>query len=52
MPDSDPTSPSDPAGPASETRNLPVPVPRPSVIAREGGESWMVRALRAIFGWT
>jgi CBS domain containing-hemolysin-like protein len=51
MPDSDPTSPSDPAGPASETRNLPVPVPRPSAIAREGGESWMVRALRAVFGW-
>jgi CBS domain containing-hemolysin-like protein len=51
MPDSDPSSPSDPAGPASETRNLPVPVPRPSVIAREGGDTWMVRALRAIFGW-
>ena len=51
MPDSDPTSPSDPPGPASETRNLPVPVPRPSEVAREGGEGWLARALRAIFGW-
>jgi CBS domain containing-hemolysin-like protein len=51
MPDSDPTSPSDSAGPGSESRNLPVPVPRPSAVARESGESWMVRALRAVFGW-
>src|SRR3954453_16458205 len=47
MPDSDPTSPSDPARP----RNLPVPMPRPSEVGREGGESWVARALRAIFGW-
>jgi CBS domain containing-hemolysin-like protein len=51
MPDSDPTSPSDPAGAPSDNRNLPVPMPRPSVMAREGGENWMVRALRTIFGW-
>jgi len=51
MPDSDPTSPSDPARPMSETRNLPVPVPRPSEVAREAGDSWVGRALRAIFGW-
>jgi CBS domain containing-hemolysin-like protein len=51
MPDSDPTSSSDPARPMSETRNLPVPMPRPSAVAREGGESWVARALRAIFGW-
>jgi CBS domain containing-hemolysin-like protein len=51
MPDSDPSSPNEPAGPASETRNLPVPVPRPSDVAREGGESWVARALRTIFGW-
>jgi CBS domain containing-hemolysin-like protein len=51
MPDSDPTSPSDSAGPGSENRNLPVPVPRPSAIARETGESWLARALRAVFGW-
>src|SRR3954469_1894954 len=51
MPDSDPTSPSDSAGPGRESRNLPVPVPRPSAVARDSGESWMVRALRAVFGW-
>jgi CBS domain containing-hemolysin-like protein len=51
MPDSDPTSPSDPAGPTSESRNLPVPVPRPSAVAREPGESWIVRTLRTVFGW-
>jgi CBS domain containing-hemolysin-like protein len=51
MPDSDPSSPTDPARPMSETRNLPVPLPRPREIAREGGESWMARTLRAIFGW-
>ncbi len=46
MPDSDPTSnPAD--GAAYEPRNLPVPVPA----QREGGESWIVRAFRALFGW-
>jgi CBS domain containing-hemolysin-like protein len=28
-----------------------VPVLRPSDVAREGGESWVARALRTIFGW-
>src|SRR5438132_1722235 len=51
MPESDPTSPSDPAGSAGGTRNLPVPVPRPRPVAREGGEGWLARTLRAIFGW-
>src|SRR5262245_29041204 len=54
MPDPDPPSAppvSDPAASAGESRNLPVPVPRPSVVAREGGESWLARALRALFGW-
>src|SRR3954462_3980348 len=51
MPDSDPTSSSDPARPMSETRNLPVPMPRPSAVARDTGESWMARALRTVFGW-
>jgi CBS domain containing-hemolysin-like protein len=32
-------------------QNLPVVVPRPSEIARGGGESWVARALRALFGW-
>jgi CBS domain containing-hemolysin-like protein len=47
----DPPPPSDPAAPAGDSRNLPVPVPRPSKVAREGGESWLARALRALFGW-
>lgn len=53
MPDSDPTSPSDSAGPGSESRNLPVPMPapRPSAVARDTSESWLARALRAVFGW-
>jgi CBS domain containing-hemolysin-like protein len=51
MPDSDPSSPNDPAAPAGLTRNLPVVVPRPSQVARDGGESWVARALRAMFGW-
>ena len=47
MPESDPPS-SRPAGaPSYEPRNLPVPVPA----ARNGGENWFIRALRALFGW-
>ncbi len=49
MPDSDPSRPSEPA--ASVTPNLPVPVPRPSEVARGNGEGWFTRALRALFGW-
>ncbi len=30
-----------------EPRHLPVPVPQP----REGGENWVVRVFRALFGW-
>ena len=47
MPDSDPSSPSEPGA----TRNLPVLVPRPSQVARENADSWFARALRAVFGW-
>src|ERR1035437_1301946 len=47
MPDSDSPS-SSPADAAPyEPRHLPVPVPPP----REGGESWMTRVFRALFGW-
>jgi len=47
MPDRDlPTSSHVDATPY-EPRHLPVPVPQP----REGGESWVVRAFRALFGW-
>ena len=51
MPDSEPPGPSEPAASATETRNLPVPVRRPSEVAREGGEGWFARSLRMIFGW-
>ena len=51
MPDSDPPQPTDPAHPANDVRNLPVPVPRPVDVARAGGDSWLARALRAVFGW-
>jgi CBS domain containing-hemolysin-like protein len=52
MPDSDPSSSSEP----SAARNLPVPVPRPSEprpsdLEREAGEGWFARALRTLFGW-
>jgi CBS domain containing-hemolysin-like protein len=46
MSESDPSG-SRPAGaPSYEPRNLPVPVP----LARNGGENWFIRALRALFG--
>ena len=50
MPESDPHSPTESAGAAYEPRNLPVPVPRPSEVARDA-ESWFGRALRTLFGW-
>ena len=46
MPDSDPTN-SSSGGASFEPRNLPVPVPPP----REGGEGWLTRVFRAMFGW-
>ena len=47
MPDFDPSSSSEP----SATRNLPVPVSRPSELPREISEGWFTRALRTLFGW-
>jgi hemolysin (HlyC) family protein len=47
MPDSDPTNSSSAGGAPFEPRNLPVPVPP----ARDGGENWLVRAFRTLFGW-
>src|SRR3974390_1994694 len=41
----------DPTDAPIESRNLPVPVPRPSEIARENGEGWIERLLRSLFGW-
>jgi CBS domain containing-hemolysin-like protein len=40
-----------PAGPFEQRTNLPVPVVRPSEVARQPSESWVTRALRALFGW-
>ena len=50
MPESDPHSPTESVGAAYEPRNLPVPLPRPSEVARDA-ESWFGRALRTLFGW-
>ena len=47
MSESDPPGPRPAGAPAYEPRNLPVPVPP----ARNGGENWFIRALRALFGW-
>ena len=46
MSDSDPR----PAGDKIDSVNLPVPVLRPRDVA-QNGESWIGRALRALFGW-
>jgi CBS domain containing-hemolysin-like protein len=51
MSDTDAHRRSEPAGAASERTNLPVPVPRPSEIAREGGIAWFARLLRTFLGW-
>ena len=48
MPDSDHSPVNDPA--ASESRNLPVPV-SPQPVHGESAEGWLVRTLRAVFGW-
>ena len=49
MPDPDPPISSEPS---SATRNLPVPVTRPSPVARQtGGDGWLRRALRTILGF-
>ena len=47
MPDNDSPSSINADTARYEPRHLPVPVPPP----REGGESWVVRVFRAIFGW-
>ena len=47
MPDTDPAISNSAGGLPFEPRNLPVPV-QP---AREGGDNWLVRAFRTLFGW-
>jgi len=51
MPDADPAARSEPAVVRAERVNLPVPVPRPSELARKNGTSWIGRLLRTVFGW-
>jgi CBS domain containing-hemolysin-like protein len=38
-------------GGVGERTNLPVPVPHPSEIVREGGMAWVARLLRTFLGW-
>ncbi len=51
MSDPDASRRSEPAGAGSERTNLPVPVPRPSELARESGVAWLGRMLRTMLGW-
>src|SRR6202790_163829 len=51
MPEHDPSGSPEPLGPASEARNLPVPLPRTNLVRHERREGWLVWALRMIFGW-
>jgi len=51
MSDSDASRRNEPAGTVGERTNLPVPVPRPSEIMREGGMAWVARLLRTFLGW-
>jgi CBS domain containing-hemolysin-like protein len=50
MPDTDAPSRTD-SDTRGDQRNLPVPVPRPSEVARDNGESFIGRLLRTLFGW-
>jgi len=47
MPEADPPSPSEP----SASRNLPVPLPRPSQVTPDNADNLFTRALRAVFRW-
>jgi CBS domain containing-hemolysin-like protein len=51
MPDTDAPRRSEPTGAVSERTNLPVPIPRPSEVARDAGATWLGRMLRTLFGW-
>ena len=50
MPDNDAPRRSEPAGSVTERSNLPVPISRPSEVARDA-TSWVGRILRTMFGW-
>src|SRR5215467_7337171 len=51
MPDSDSSPRNEPSAAIGERTNLPVPVPRPSEVMREGGMAWVARLLRTFLGW-
>jgi CBS domain containing-hemolysin-like protein len=51
MSDTDAPRRSEPTAAVTERINLPVPVPRPSEIARDPGNGWFGRMLRGVFGW-
>jgi CBS domain containing-hemolysin-like protein len=51
MSDTDASRRSEPTAAVTERINLPVPVPRPSEIARDPGNNWFGRMLRGVFGW-
>src|SRR5258708_7233426 len=51
MPEQDNSSAPEPPGPASETRNLPVPIPQSDLVRHGRREGWLVWALRVILGW-
>jgi CBS domain containing-hemolysin-like protein len=51
MPEQDPPGTSEPSGPSTETRNLPVPIPQADLVPQDRRESWLVWALRMFFGW-
>jgi CBS domain containing-hemolysin-like protein len=51
MSDTDAPRRSEPTATVTERINLPVPVPRPSEIARDPGNTWFSRMLRGVFGW-
>jgi CBS domain containing-hemolysin-like protein len=51
MPDSNPPSTSEPTATTGGARNLPVPVPLARNLRSNSGENWLLRVLRAWFGW-
>jgi CBS domain containing-hemolysin-like protein len=51
MPEHDLSGPSEPLGPASEPRNLPVPVTPRGLVRHARREGWLAWTLRTIFGW-
>jgi CBS domain containing-hemolysin-like protein len=51
MPEHDPSGSPEALGPASESRNLPVPMSQRGMVAPERREGWLAWTLRVIFGW-